>query len=297
MRRRLLRAAALVSMGALVRLFVGCATASSDPGASVDRCTGKDCGPTTGGDGGTDGLADIGFDVPHIDGGPGDDTTTPPSDSTPPPTDTGSPPPDTSTCTIPAGKTCGWIPQCGCAPGQNCDFTAVDGTVSCVATAGVALNGKCSKLGQCNAGLSCIADICMGFCNTAADCASESGTPICQQITDGGTPPTDIPGYKVCMQQCDPLSPSSICGAGTGCSFVDDSHTTCIAAGTGGEDSSCDASAFSCAPGMTCLDIGTGSKTCLAWCRVGFSDCPISETCNSYTDHPTFAGTEYGFCY
>ena len=299
MRRRILlaRAAALVAVTALIRVAIGCATASTDPGVTGGHCgTSRDCGPTSGGEGGDVGeLPDsFGFDAPHFDT-PGSDTS--PSDDTtpPPPVDTGT---DTLTCTIPSGKTCGWVPQCGCSSGQKCDFTAADGTVSCVPAGSVPLNGKCSKLGDCSAGLTCIgAGICVAFCNTAADCSSESGSPICQQIVDASTtPPTPIPGYKVCMQQCDLRTPAGICGSGTGCGLVDTTHTTCVAAGSGTSGSSCDTDPFVCGPGLTCVDLGTPPKTCLAWCRVGFSDCSSGLSCLSFSDHPTIGGTEYGVC-
>lgn len=271
----------------LARVVVGCATASTDPGVGTERCgVHHDCGPTSGNDAGLDGNEPLdttpGFDAPHFD--------TPGSDTTPPPG-------DTTTCTIPTGKTCGWIPQCGCAAGQNCDFTAVDGTVSCVAAGSVGLNGKCSKLGECQKGYSCVAGLCFPFCNSAADCAGESGSPICHSVT-GGTPPKDIPGFEVCMQQCDPRKPTTICGAGVGCGIVDGvaGQTTCIGAGSTGSGASCTTDPFTCAPGLICVNTGT-SSSCLPWCRVGFSDCTGVATCTMFSDHPKVGGVEYGACY
>ena len=304
MRRRILiaRVAAIVVTGALLRAVVGCATASTEPGVVGGHCgVSHDCGPTSGNDGGLsdgDELPDsFGFDVPHIDG-PGTDTRPPPGDTTTPPDDTGTTSIDTGPgCPIPSGKACGWIPQCGCAAGQNCDFTAVDGTVSCEPAGSVPLNGKCSKLGDCGKGLTCIAGICMAFCGSAADCSSESGSPVCHAVTDGGSPPKDVPGDLVCMQQCDPRSPASVCGSGVGCALLDDGNSTCTAAGTGGDAADCTSSPFTCAPGLVCVNTGSTTSECLAWCRVGSpGDCSGGLTCVSFSTPAMWKGTEYGVC-
>lgn len=310
MRRRTSGLAAVAVAIIAARIAIGCAQASDDPGSVTSKCPPHHtCGATSGGDGGTLDSEPFGdvftYDVPHIDSkptpdSPGVDTTPPPGEdsSPPPPMDTGTVGTDTGPgCPIPTGKACGWSPQCGCSSSQNCDFTAVDGTVACETAGSVGVNGLCTGLGQCAKGLSCIAGICMPFCTTASDCTG-SGTPICHAVNDGGSPPKDIPGYLVCMQQCDPRAPASICGSGVGCGIVDGTagQTTCTAAGTGGDTADCSTNPFSCSPGFTCVNTGTAQE-CLAWCRVGHSgDCSGGLTCVSFSDHPTYKGTEYGVC-
>ena len=314
--------AALLATFAAVTL--GCAQAA-DPGTTLDNCRLRDCGPLLGGDGGHfDG--NFGFDSPvgpPADGAPKGDATkdSAPSDAptptdTAPPADTlapvdtdpvgvdSGPPPDTTppppvdsgpTCPVPTGKACGWSPQCGCSAGQNCDFTKVDGTVSCVAAGSVGPNGTCKALGDCAAGLSCVAGLCLPFCSGDPDCAG-GGAAICHTVSGGGSPPKDVPGMLVCMQQCDPHAPTAACGAGLGCSIVDGvkGETTCTGAGISKSYSGCATDSFACAPGYACIG---AAGDCLAWCRVGVSgDCSGGRICYSFTDHPKLGAVEYGVC-
>ncbi|MEO7095881.1 MAG: hypothetical protein ABI175_21655, partial [Polyangiales bacterium] len=167
---------ALVGLGVLV-VPSGCAGGGDDPGVAPDRCKARDCGPSSGGlDGDKLDGDEEEFDTefpPEEDTAiadtrkPGVDTalSDTPIDSAV--TDTAvdsakadtAPPGDTATCTIPTGKTCGWSPQCGCTTGQNCDFTSTDGSVACVAAGTVDRNGKCTALGQCKKGLTCVAGL------------------------------------------------------------------------------------------------------------------------------------------
>jgi hypothetical protein len=304
----------LAALFALARLVVGtaalgCAGGGDDPGVAPDRCKARDCGPTSGG-----------LDADELDSDEEFDTAFPPPGDTAiadtlRPTDTAvdtavaetkadtakvdtavpdtadSAPLDTAPpCTIPTGKTCGWSPQCGCGVGQNCDFTSTDGSVACVAAGTVDRNGKCTTLGQCKKGLTCVAGLCMPFCTVVADCPAGS-TQLCHTVS-GGT--TDVPGLLVCMQQCDPRAPAAVCGASTACEIIDSAKgdTTCTRAGTSTALGGCATDAFACAAGYTCT-----SGDCLAWCRVGYpGDCTGGRTCFQFSDHPKIKGVEYGVC-
>ena len=301
---------ALALAGALVATaaLFGCAGGGEDPGISPDRCKARDCGPSSGGPESDPLDSDEEFDTqlpPPEDTRPTDthDPVDAASDGSDASTDSGkadATTPDTTaidtgvdtgpTCAIPTGKTCGWFPQCNCAAGQNCDFTSVDGTVACVAAGTVDRNGKCTTLGQCKKGLTCVLGLCMPFCGGVADCPT-AGSPLCHTVS-GGT--TDIPGLKVCMQQCDPRAPAAICGASTACGFITASETTCIRAGTSTTYGGCKTDGFACAPGYTC--VGTAGD-CLSWCRVGFpGDCSGARICYTFSDHPKIKGVEYGVC-
>lgn len=307
--------ASVVSLS-MVALAAGCAQGSSDPGVSADKCRLRDCGPSSGGGDGTVDEPDFGVDdtsTPFLDsgkpkdsGGGGGDTTAGDDTGVPPLDDTGVVGVDTgpTTCTPPAGKVCGTLPQCGCTGGKNCDVTKVDGTTSCVAGGTISKNGKCTKIGECAVGFSCVAGLCLPFCNSASDC-SGSGSPRCQAVMytpTGSTTSKPIPGFNVCEQQCDPVSPSSVCGSGVGCALVSSTgDTTCLAAGSATGPGACTSDVFACAPGYTCVPAAapsTGSD-CLKWCRIGFpSDCSGAyPTCYGFTDHPKIGGTEYGVCF
>lgn len=309
------RPRALAAFVVLAVAIGGCAGGGDDPGVAPDRCKTRDCGPSSGGpesdpldsdeefdtdlpppedtafedthEPGLDTAAD-GADVGRLDAAA--DTTT--SDSAVPDSgiDTGI---DSGpTCTVPTGKACGWSPQCGCTAGQNCDFTATDGSVACVAAGAVDRNGKCTALGQCKKGLTCTYGLCVPFCTVVADCPA-AGSPLCHGVS-GGT--TDIPGLLVCMQQCDPRAPAAVCGAATACDIVDGAAgtTTCSKSGTSTALGGCATDVYACAPGYTC--VGTAGD-CLSWCRVGFpGDCSGGRTCFSFSDHPKIKAVEYGVC-
>ncbi len=293
---------------ALSLVAIGCAE-GAEPTVGKFRCT-DDCGPATGGgdadrldtgepgepDGGADedtSIPDASIPDASIPDAP-DDTATPPPDTSPDAPDTTAP--DASSCTPPSGVACTTIPQCGCPSGTNCDVTSTTGKTSCVAAGSKGLHQPCSALGQCAKGLSCVFDVCVPFCATAADCAASSPSSECRPVRyDDGGVVTDIPGFRVCQAQCDPMNPTKACGASATCIFVDSAvgKTACAAAASGTTAGSCAAEPFSCMPGYTC--VGTGD--CMRFCRVGFSgDCPGGKACLSFTDHPKIGAIEYGVC-
>jgi hypothetical protein len=252
--------------------------------------------------GGTIGTHDGGTDTSHADVKPGTDTEVPGDDTaggddTRVGTDSGGGKDtgggsDTSTCTIPTGKVCETWPQCGCPAGKNCDVTKVDGTRACTTAGGKKLHDKCTGYNQCDPGMSCIAGNCLQLCNKTGDCPSGA----CVNITSG-TPPSNIPGYLVCFEDCDPISPSSTCGAGA-CNFDASNDTVCTTAGTGTGAGGCSSTTpFSCAPGYVCITTSTSTNECAKWCRVGVSsDCTGGTLCSSLTTPPTKGGVEYGVC-
>lgn len=268
---------------------LACAQGETSPGVARDNCKLRDCGAAIGGG---DGATDEDTDVVPDEGLPPEDTR---ADSTA--VDTGKP--DTTStdvgCSVPSGSTCSTFPQCGCSSSLACDVTSVDGKQTCVAAGTKTLNQKCTDFGQCAPGFSCVYDLCMPFCASTPDCTA-AGSPGCRnvQYVDSATSTTkDIPGFKVCFQQCDPINPSKVCGASTTCLFSSPTQTTCAAAGTSTTAGSCASDAFTCAPGYIC--VGTGD--CRRWCRVGFTgDCPTGKTCGKLTTAPTISGIEYGVC-
>ena len=303
---------ALLTVLAAGLATAGCAGGGDDPGVAPDRCKTRDCGPSSGGpesdpldtdeeyDTDLPPPDDTAFEDTQSELDAPDDAVDARLDSTTSDTrdsgaidsgvdlgvDTG------PTCTIPTGKACGWSPQCGCTAGQNCDFTSTDGSVACVAAGTVDRNGKCSALGQCKKGLTCTYGLCLPFCSVVGDCPS-AGSPLCHTVSDGTT---DIPGLKVCMQQCDPRAPAAVCGAATACDIVDGAagDTTCSKSGTSTALGGCASDVFACAPGYTC--VGTAGD-CLSWCRVGFpGDCSGGRTCYPFSDHPKIKAVEYGVC-
>ncbi len=240
----------------------------------------------------TDPLADV-----RRDGGtntdsavPGDDTgTVVPGD------DTGTTPGDGGGgCTVPTGKVCTMVPQCGCSASQNCDVTKTDGTTACVAAGSAPIMEPCDAIGQCQKGSSCIGGLCKKQCNTEADCPSGN---ICDQVMytpTGSTTSQPVVGFKVCqVDSCDVLSPAAKCGSAN-CVLVEDGSSFCIPSGTGVGIGGCsEADPLTCAQGYICVN----GNECLKWCRVGFSDCSLGETCGGFTTPHFVGGVEYGVCF
>jgi len=250
--------------------------------ASAGCVAGDDVGGGTIGDAGKGDTKVTDTGKPPVDSGTGGDGTS--SDT----------PVDDSGCTPPSGKVCAVYPQCGCASSEKCDVTGVDGTTSCLPDGTLDMNERCDKGGSCLKGFSCVGSICRPFCSSDASCAGTK-KGVCHSV-QGGTPPADIPGFKTCFIECDPLAPSKTCGA-SGCGFLDATTTTCSAAGTGKGAGGCGSSdPNGCAPGYVCLSTGE----CRKWCRMTGSDC-TTGACGALSidtagTHPTWKGTEYGVC-
>jgi hypothetical protein len=272
---------------AFLSVALGCVQ-GNETGVVRDNCKVRDCGAVSGGN--TDGDPEEDFDSdPPFDTDPED--TAPAVDSTA--TDTGTPPTETGGCTVPAGKTCSTIPQCGCASGMSCEVTAADGNRSCVAAGTKKLNEACADFGECEKGLSCgLYGLCVPFCNVTADCPSPSMDCRQAQVSSGDAGLVDIPDYKTCETNCDPINPSKSCGTAS-CAFFDSTSTVCIPAGTGTTFASCKKAGAACAAGYACI----GAGDCHRWCRVGFAgDCPGGKACTTFSDHPKLGGVELGYC-
>ena len=128
------------------------------------------------------------------------------------------------------------------------------------------------------------------------------GSTLCTPLTDA--PKIGSTTYGTCSANCDLAKPST-CPTGSACFNFTDANkiqfTTCLpTTGTGVGTSACETTQtpHDCARGYACVHGANGSTTydCLQWCRIGGTDCPGSETCQSITGAPTIRGTEYGHC-
>lgn len=270
-------------------LLVGCAEGEGDPGAAKDNCRLRDCGVAVGGKETAIEEEDTSIEPEDTFGG---DTGTPPRDSGEDSgVDTLVPTMDTA-CTPPSGAVCSTVPQCGCATGTNCDVTDVSGKTSCVMAGSKGIHEKCTDFGQCQKGFTCVYNVCMPFCAGPSEgCTAKSQCKPVQYVESGAA--KDIPGMRVCMAQCDPLSPTKACGASTTCLFSSPTATTCAAAGLSTTAGSCASDPFTCAPAYVCVNTGD----CKRWCRIGFAgDCPGGKTCGKLSTSPTLGTIEYGVC-
>ena len=191
--------------------------------------------------------------------------------------------------------------QCGCNPGQVCDYSygALSGTptTKCVAGKNGALSTSCNGLGACIPGASCVDNGCKKLCKENADCDAEGA--VCYQVTYQAIGTKDVPGMKVCTDHCEPWDPAS-CGKGLGCVKwselgISPGTFSCIPAITNPTDW---CYSTTCSPGYECRP----DYKCHKWCRIGESskDCPAGETCAPVSDKGKqgyFLGTtEVGVC-
>jgi hypothetical protein len=215
-------------------------------------------------------------------------------------------------CTPPAaGGTCDTSPQCGC-PGQACsvtDFTT--GATSCVAAGTTPDFGNCTGngVGQCRAGSTCVDGVCSPYCGSLSDCPGANRD--CFQVS--GSTGAAVPGFKVCTQFCDPVSPTlnsgtyQPCGAGVHCFPDTTGVSSCYgpAATSGGQQAAyCDDVSGSggdptlCAPGYAC--VGSTFFDCKKFCHVGSNaNCTGSAaglTCTPFSTKQYAGSVELGFC-
>jgi len=205
-----------------------------------------------------------------------------------------------STCEPPGGALCQTDPQCGCAAGEKCDFSAST-TPACL-VAGAATSGElCDSATDCAAGSTCLVGVCHPFCNVAGSpCpAAAAGPPVglCIQATDDGI---DIAQAEYCLFECTPL-PNN-CPAGEACVVVQVplasgtvTTTNCEVPGTGVPGASCAADGNPDCQAESECDISDDS-VCAQFCRSA-SDCigVGTGTCNLTVDL-VVNGVSYGFC-
>jgi hypothetical protein len=207
-------------------------------------------------------------------------------------------------CTPPVpGAPCDTFPQCGCKVGESCDVNdGLTGMTQCAPSSNTAKGAICEAINACAPGLSCVGEACKPFCVTATDCATTGAdcVGVTYGLSDGGT--GDVPGMKVCTDQCDPITAQG-CGSGVACDPIDDinvtpGHSLCSKAGT--STTSC-SNTVGCAVGYVCLS----DNVCYKWCRSGVtSDCTSAQTCYQFKSSGTpsvvgyyYVGTQgFGVC-
>jgi hypothetical protein len=216
--------------------------------------------------------------------------------------------PDASACQPVEYGPCNQNAQCGCTKGQNCVVSDVAGDTSCV-TAGSALdNQPCTSNTQCAVGFTCYGGACMPFCATDASCTKFGAGSRCYagyNYVDACSEDVNVPGMGVCSSGCDPLEPKALCGPGLTCYAQGDTSYCTGPTGTGVGAGGCAGSSL-CAVGYDCVtytsSYGSGSSallqrtTCEAYCRIGMTDCPSTQTCTALNNPPTIDGVEYGVC-
>lgn len=216
-------------------------------------------------------------------------------------------------CTPPvAGSPCDTFPQCGCSGGQNCTVSNnTTGATSCVAAGTTNNYSGCSTTASvCKVGAACVGGVCAPFCETNADCPGNYRQ--CVQVVSGST---NIPGFKVCSQTCDPTNPQlddteyDPCGPGINCYPATNRASFCVGPTTAGgtQFAECGVGGAAddtlCAPGYICLDdfYALSGYSCQKFCRVG-SNCALGAApyCNALYvgTTPVYAGArQIGACY
>jgi hypothetical protein len=222
-------------------------------------------------------------------------------------------PVDGNGCTT---QPCTLAPQCGCPANQSCDIDPTD-LVGNVCRA-INVPGKdtntCGSFSECDKGYVCIGDgthdTCKRYCTQNGDCGTPRGQCVIQ-LTDGSTPPKDIPGAVVCSSNCDPATsaaaycPASYKSAIFTATFGGTDHdisdceiqgtgtqgTNCLVAGAG-DDTKCNAN-------YACTTLNGTTFACRRYCNrtTGGTECAaLGKTCIGFNPALTIGGTEYGVC-
>jgi len=119
---------------------------------------------------------------------------------------------------------------------------------------------------------------------TGPSTSTTTTTTTAGPTTTGGGDPT-----------CDPMSPTAVCGPGRQCIPQSNGDPICSQAGNGNFFDLC-VDFSQCLPGLDCVNDGMNS-CCMAWCRLGYNDCPTSFTCVEVLGNPTVDGVTYGVCW
>jgi hypothetical protein len=203
-----------------------------------------------------------------------------------------------SCCSVPAGKACDWLSECGCRTGESCSLNASNVRQCRVVSTPPpsAPYQVCSVDSDCPALHSCYIGSCMQHCKVSADCGWENA--VCYIVIDVAGGP--VPETGLCTRNCDVLSPSAPeagfqpCGVGLTCAdFVspEGAFFDCNAAGAGTDGSIC-TSVADCAIGFSCP---TG--VCARYCEVGVAGgCPAGGECIAEPTIPSIGGRALGLC-
>jgi hypothetical protein len=183
-------------------------------------------------------------------------------------------------------------PQCGCAPGEKCQWD--NDMRSCMAD-GTADEGE--SCGSCKAGMLCVAigtfGTCKRYCNTDAECSAGPGSICLLQIGSYE--------QKWCTDNCDPVSGAG-CPSSGKCELGQSEDppmpyfTVCTPSGAGQQGSPC-TDFTDCAAGLSCLtNPNTMTDQCLTWCQVSQGLCPTNTACTPFQTPATVGSIEYGVC-
>ena len=201
-----------------------------------------------------------------------------------------------------AGAVCDPVQQTGCPVGDKCGIPP-----ACTPAGTVGDGHICATTGfdDCASPDICIGDgtahLCRQACNVGTDChqaAVASGTTAEPNnlgrclITLGGST------IKVCTLACNPVTNAgpSGCASGYACVYFETTPvpelTDCEPAGLLAENDDC--STADCAPGLVCVSTGTTHR-CRQLCRTGSNaDCSVAgDTCLNPTGVPN---PMFGFC-
>lgn len=151
----------------------------------------------------------------------------------------------------------------------------------------------CNGPGACFGAQTCRADgygyeVCV--CSDEATQAAGPSTNTTTTTTTSG--PSTSSGNSFV---CDPMSPGAMCGPGQQCLPQSSGEPICAPAGNGNFFDLC-ADFSQCLPGLDCVNDGMNS-CCMAWCRIGYNDCPTSFTCVEVLGSPAVDGVIYGVCW
>jgi len=135
-----------------------------------------------------------------------------------------------------------------------------------------------------------------GACFGAQSCNSDGmgyGECVCSESTSNGVTSVGVTtggGFT-----CDPLIPGAACGPGKQCLPQSNNDPVCAVAGNGNFFDLC-VDYSQCLPGLDCVNDGMNS-CCMAWCRLGYNDCPNGFTCTDVLGNPSINGVIYGVCW
>ena len=134
-----------------------------------------------------------------------------------------------------------------------------------------------------------------GACFGAQECLPDGSgydSCICGSSSSSSTSTTSSGGGSF---TCDPLNPTAMCGSGKQCIPQSNNDPVCAPAGNGNFFDLC-VDFSQCLPGLDCVNDGIDS-CCMAWCRIGYNDCPTNFTCYEVVGNPSINGVLYGICW